>query len=130
MRRPSSNGASPYFLVDQAAQQQVLRAGIFRHFGGEAPVHRRRHFRQLTLSAHREFFGAVDPAHPGFGAHTPNFFLSQSTSIFNRPISPYRRSSSPLSSAGFGPRLPSNSAPADSRISFFHCPDQLWMHPV
>lgn len=40
---------------------------------------------------------------------------------FRRPISPYRRSSSLLSSAGLEPRMVSNKAPADPRISFFYC---------
>lgn len=49
-------------------------------------------------------------------------FLSQSSSIFSRPISPYKRSSLSRAASGFGPRLFSNNAPALARISFFHCP--------
>ena len=56
--------------------------------------------------------------HPLFAAHSPDFFSSQSSSIFSRPISPYSRSSSACA-AGLGPRFPSNNVAARARISFF-----------
>ena len=64
-------------------------------------------------------------AQPRIGAFLmaqPGLFLSQSSSIFNLPISPYRCSGSLYSFTALGPRLPSNRLPARSRISFFHCP--------
>jgi len=63
------------FLVDQAAQQQVLGARLSRHRGGEPPVHCRAwHFGQLALTAQGQLVGAVDPADPRVQIHTPNYF--------------------------------------------------------
>src|SRR5574337_780710 len=102
------------FLVDQAHQQQVfLRRPVRR----VAPVEARpRHLRQLALPRDRELTAGVDPAHSERRTHSPDFFLSQSSSIFKRPISPYSRSESACD-AGFGPRLPSNSVAACCTIS-------------
>src|SRR5574337_1213233 len=107
------------FLVDQAHQQQVfLRRPVRR----VAPVEARpRHLRQLALPRDRELTAGVDPAHSERRTHSPDFFLSQSSSIFKRPISPYSRSESACD-AGFGRRLPSNSVAACCTISLRHCP--------
>src|SRR5450759_5271511 len=75
---------------------------------------------QFALPGQRQRFDGTDPLPAIFYWLIPDFFFSQSNSIFNRPISEYRRSELADGSAGFGPRLASNRLDACSCSSFFH----------
>src|SRR5450830_620323 len=116
------------FLVNQRAQRQVVLV-LVRLPGRrlDPAVHRcARHASELTLARQRQLgVPRFDPAQARLLVQGPSFFLSQSTSIFSRPISPYSLSSGLVSSMGLGPRLASNKAPAFSRISFFHWPTRM-----
>jgi hypothetical protein len=70
------------------------------------------HARQFALPHDGQLAVEFNPAAPRLYWPSPDFFLSQSNSIFSRPISPYRRSGELCSSTGFGPRLLSNSEAA------------------
>ena len=99
-------------LVDQAAQQQVAfidNAGLLLRID-----RRTRHPGQNALPnySYRTAFG--NPPLPDHGRLIPDFFLSQSSSIFSFPISLYSRSGSRCAATGVGPRLPSNSVLACS----------------
>ena len=111
--------AAGVLLVDQTQQFQVLFAGRLRRalhiHGGAGDTC------QPALPHHRHHRLHLNPAPPHFYRLSPDFFLSQSSSILSLPISPYRRSGSLYSFTGLGPRLPSNRVPARSSISFFHC---------
>jgi len=50
-----------------------------------------------------------DSATTRHGRLIPDFFLSQSSSILSRSISPYSRSGALCGAMAWGPRLPSNS---------------------
>lgn len=76
--------------------------------------------RTCTLACQGERLLGVDPLHTGLRAHGTDFFSSQSSSLFSRPISSYSRSSSARPAALPGPRLPSKSVAACSPGSFFH----------
>src|SRR5674476_231485 len=77
---------------------------------------------QFALPGQRQKLGGADPLLANFYRLIPDFFLSQSNSIFKRPISEYSRSGVADGSAGFRPRLASNRLPACSCSSFFHKP--------
>src|SRR4030065_2351912 len=79
-----------------------------------------RHPYQFALPGQRQWFDVLDPLLAIFSWLIPDFFLSQSSSIFSRPISEYSRSGLADGSAGFGPRLASNRLDACSCSSFFH----------
>jgi site-specific DNA recombinase len=78
--------------------------------------------RQSTLLNHVNRIARVDPPVTYHGRLIPDFFFSQSSSIFNCPIALYNSSGSRCAAAGLGPRLPSNSVLAFSWMAFFHCP--------
>src|SRR3989338_7248504 len=77
---------------------------------------------QFALPGQRQWFDGADPLLAVFYWLIPDFFLSQSSSIFSRPISEYSRSGLAEGSAGFGPRLVSNRLDACACSSFFHMP--------
>src|SRR5471030_680434 len=87
------------------------------------------HACQFALHRQRHLIATLNPLRALGMSHSPSFFLSQSTCIFNRPISPYSLSSGLLSSTGLGPRLASNKAAALSRISLFHWPTSTGCTP-
>src|SRR3972149_3457301 len=60
--------------------------------------------RQLTLPGQRQWVLGVYPLPTVLYRLIPDFFLSQSRSIFNRPISEYSRSELAAGSTGAGPR--------------------------
>jgi hypothetical protein len=74
------------FLIYQALEHLVDLNELHRPALG---VDRRtRHTSQRALALLRQIGMCVDPAVPDHGRLIPDFFLSQSSSIFNRPISP------------------------------------------
>ncbi len=75
---------------------------------------------QNALAAYGNIARLVNPVLAHHGRLIPDFFLSQSSSILRRPISPYRCSGSLCAATGWGPRRPSNSVQACSWIAFFH----------
>src|SRR5690606_13408818 len=108
------------FGVNQSQQCQFL---LVRFCGHVRRIDRGAvNSRQFALPGQRQWFDGADPLLAVFYWLIPDFFLSQSSSIFNRPISEYRRSGLADESAGFGPRLESNRLDACSCSSFFHIP--------
>jgi hypothetical protein len=86
------------FLVDQAFKHFV---NLDERLRLALNVDRRaRDANQHTLALLRDIGMDADPAMPNHGRLIPDFFLSQSNTIFNRPISPY--SLSGALSAGTG----------------------------
>ena len=74
------------FLIDQALESFV---NLDEHHGLALGVDRRaRYAGQHALAFLRQFGMNANPAVPDHGRLIPDFFLSQSSSIFNRPISP------------------------------------------
>ena len=94
------------FLIDQAFEDFVPlsgRLGLALGVDGSAYDTGQR---ALALLSHSRV--NTDPAASGHGRLIPDFFLSQSSSILSRPISPYSRSGALCGAMGWGPRLPSN----------------------
>jgi len=119
-------------LVDQRPQLQVvLVLALLPGCSINPAVHRRaRHTGQLALTRQRQLCVlGFDPVQARLLTHGPSFFLSQSTSIFSRPISPYSLSSGLLSSMGLGPRLASNKAPRVLQDFLLPLANQHRMHP-
>ena len=86
----AEEGVPCVFGVDlhQKDRFQLVRfSGQMRRVEGGAV-----HARQLTLSGQRQGVRGIQPVPPVLYRPIPDFFLSQSRSIFNRPISEYRRS--------------------------------------
>ena len=74
------------FLIDQALEHFV---DLDERQGAALGVNRRtRHTSQHALAPLCQFGVCADPAVSDHGRLIPDFFLSQSSSIFNRPISP------------------------------------------
>ncbi|WP_298159790.1 hypothetical protein, partial [Ferrovum sp.] len=92
--------------INQTTNQQI----IFRNNrGAMTRVNRGACYpNQLALVTNGDPDHRLNPITPCHGRDIPDFFLSQSNSIFKRPISPYNRSGSWCSDTGFGPRFPSN----------------------
>ena len=79
-------GMARVFLVDQALEQLV---GLDKQHGFALDVDRRaRNPSEHALALLRDIGMGVDPSMTDHGRLIPDFFLSQSSSIFKRPISP------------------------------------------
>ena len=74
------------FLINQALEQLV---GLDKHYGFALDVDRRaRDASEHALALLRDIGMGTDPSMTDHGRLIPDFFLSQSSSIFKRPISP------------------------------------------
>ena len=108
------------FGINQRQQRQFLLVRFCSHMWR---INRGTcHTCQFALPGQRQGFDGAHPLTAVFYGLIPDFFLSQSSSIFNRPISEYSSEGLADGSVGFGPRLVSNRLDACSCSSFFHKP--------
>ena len=90
-------------LTQQGQFQLVRFCGQVRRIEGGAG-----YTSQRALCGQRQWVLGVYPLPPVLYRLIPDFFLSQSSSIFSRPISEYSRSELAAGSTGAGPRVVSN----------------------